>query len=126
MELLRRVGVDEQCAQWASAHSIPSTVIFAAHLNGPEITRWRRPSVAEQRAWLNDTVRTHPAQPWQRVSQALFETGHDGNAATTTRCRCAPGMAPAECADIDGGGVRATLANGDGEELLCGPTTSSV
>src|SRR5882757_1698870 len=51
MELLRRLGVEEQLRAVGVAPQYSFDVIFAPDLNGPEITRWRRPSVAEQRAW---------------------------------------------------------------------------
>src|ERR1700741_3037977 len=74
MELLRRLGVDEHLREVGVGPQHSFDVIFAPDLNGPEITRGRRPSVDEQRDWLNNTRdATRPAQPWQRVSQALFE-----------------------------------------------------
>ncbi|MBV6762308.1 FAD-dependent monooxygenase [Rhodococcus opacus] len=74
MELLRRLGVDEELrARGVSAeHSFD--VIFAAGLDGPELGRWQLPSVTDDRAALAAvTDGSAPGQPWQRCSQAIFE-----------------------------------------------------
>lgn len=74
MELLRRLGVDEdlRAAGVAPQHSFD--VIFAAGLDGPVHGRWRQPSVDEQRATIAATADgSVPSQPWQRCSQAIFE-----------------------------------------------------
>jgi FAD-dependent monooxygenase len=117
MELLRRLGVEEQLRQVGVAPQHSLDVIFAPGLNGPEIGRRRLPSIDEQRASLRDSRDgTRPAQPWQRLSQALF------GAVMMPRCLREPlidvrqGWRLESCAEVDGA-VRATLANNDGEEL---------
>ena len=117
MELLRRLGVDEQLRQVGVAPQHSFDVIFAPGLNGPELGRWRLPSVDEQRASLQDSSDgTRPGQPWLRLSQALFE------ATMMQRCQSDPlvdvrqGWRLESCAEVDGA-VHAVLANGDGEEV---------
>jgi len=117
MELLRRLGVDEQLREVGVGPQHSFDVIFAPDLNGPEIARWQLPSVEEERAWLHDNRDgTHPAQPWQRVSQEVFER------VMMERCHSDPhidvrqGWRLDECAEVDGV-VWATLADGDGEEM---------
>jgi 2-polyprenyl-6-methoxyphenol hydroxylase-like FAD-dependent oxidoreductase len=117
MELLRRLGVDEHLRQAGVAPQHSFDVIFAPGLNGPEVARWRLPSVDEQRASLqNSRNGTRPGQPWLRLSQALFE------AVMMQRCQSDPlidvrqGWRLDSCAQADGA-VHAVLANSDGEEL---------
>ncbi len=111
MELLRRLGVDEQLRQVGVAPQHSFDVIFAPGLNGPEIGRWRLPSVDEQRSALQDSRDgTRPGQPWQRLSQALFE------AVMMQRCQSDPlidvrqGWRLESCAPVDGA-VHAVLAD---------------
>jgi FAD-dependent monooxygenase len=47
MELLRRLGADEELRRVGVAAQHSFDVIFAPGLNGPEIARWRLPSVNE-------------------------------------------------------------------------------
>src|SRR5882724_7139627 len=103
MELLRRLGVDEQLREVGVGPRHSFDVIFAPDLNGPEIARWQLPSVEEERAWLHDNRDgTHPAQPWQRVSQEVFER------VMMERCHRDPhidvrqGWRLDECAEVDG------------------------
>ena len=117
MELLRRLGVDEQLRQVGVAPRHSFDVIFAPGLNGPEISRWRLPSVDEQRSTLRDRRDgTRPGQPWLRLSQALFES------VMMQRCQCDPlidvrqGWRLESCAQVDGA-VHAVLVDSDGEEL---------
>jgi FAD-dependent monooxygenase len=118
MELLRRLGVDEQLREVGVDPQHSFDVIFAPDLNGPEIARWRLPSVDEQRAWLLDNRDgVHPAQPWQRVSQELFERVMMQRCHVDPRIDVRQGWCLEECAEVDGI-AWATLADGDGEELL--------
>jgi 2-polyprenyl-6-methoxyphenol hydroxylase-like FAD-dependent oxidoreductase len=119
MELLRRLGVDAQLREVGVAPKHSFDVIFAPGLGGPEIGRWRLPSVDEQRASLQNSPRdgTRPAQPWQRLSQALFEE------VMMQRCQRDPlidvrqGWRLEGCAEVDGA-VRATLVNSAGESMI--------
>jgi 2-polyprenyl-6-methoxyphenol hydroxylase-like FAD-dependent oxidoreductase len=74
MELLRRLGVDDEVRRVGVAPQHSFDVIFAPGLDGPEIARWALPSVEQQRATLRgSTDGARPGQPWQRCSQAVFE-----------------------------------------------------
>jgi 2-polyprenyl-6-methoxyphenol hydroxylase-like FAD-dependent oxidoreductase len=85
MELLRRLGVDEELRRVGVAAQHSFDVIFTPGLDGPEITRWMLPSVDEQREALRGLADgTRPGQPWQRASQAIFE------AMMMDRCRRDP------------------------------------
>jgi len=67
MELLRRIGVEEELRQVGVAPQHSFDVIFAPGLDGPEIARWSLPSADEQRTVLRGlTDGTRPAQPRQR------------------------------------------------------------
>jgi FAD-dependent monooxygenase len=117
MELLRRLGIDEELRQVGVAPQHSFDVIFAPSLDGPEIARWSLPSVDEQRTVLRGlTDGTRPAQPWQRCSQALFE------AMMMERCKRNPlidvrqGWRLETCAQVDDG-VEATLLDDGGESL---------
>jgi 2-polyprenyl-6-methoxyphenol hydroxylase-like FAD-dependent oxidoreductase len=114
MELLRRLGVDEELRRVGVAPQFSFDVIFAPGLDGPEIARWRLPSVDAQRAALGElSDGSLPAQPSQRLSQELFE------AVMMERCRRAPGVDVRQgwrldtCAEIDGA-VEATIVNNAG------------
>jgi FAD-dependent monooxygenase len=109
IELLRRLGVDQELRRIGVASQFSFDVIFAPGLNGPEVGRWRLPSVDEQRAVLAKSVDgSRPGQPWQRLSQALFEK------VLMERCRRDPlidvhqGWRLESCSEIDGV-VEATL-----------------
>lgn len=117
MELLRRLGVDEQLRQVGVAPHHSFDVIFAPGLSGPEIGRWRLPSADDQREELqHNRDGSRPGQSWQRLSQAHFES------VMMQRCHDEPlidvrqGWSLQDCAQVDGA-VRATLANIGGEEL---------
>ena len=109
MELLRRLSVDQELRRVGVASQFSFDVIFAPGLNGPEVGRWRLPSVDEQRAALAKSVDgSRPGQPWQRLSQALFEK------VLMERCQRDPlidvhqGWRLESCSEIDGA-VEATL-----------------
>jgi FAD-dependent monooxygenase len=74
IELLRRLGVDEELRAAGVAGHYSFDVIFAVGLAGPEIARWSLPSADEQQRQL-DAVRdgSRPALAWQRCSQSIFE-----------------------------------------------------
>ena len=117
MELLRRLGIDEELRQVGVAPQHSFDVIFAPSLDGPEIARWSLPSVDEQRTVLRGlTDGTRPGQPWQRCSQALFE------AMMMERCKRNPlidvrqGWRLQTCAQVDDA-VEATLLDDGGEAL---------
>ncbi|MEZ0365160.1 FAD-dependent monooxygenase [Mycobacterium sp. pUA109] len=74
MELLRRLGVDAELRALGVGAQHSFDVIFAPGLDGPELGRWRLPSVDAQRATIAATRDgSVPGQPWQRCSQAIFE-----------------------------------------------------
>ncbi|MDT5100577.1 MAG: hypothetical protein QOC76_4314 [Mycobacterium sp.] len=117
MELLRRLGVDDELRRLGVAPRHSFDVIFAPGLDGPEITRWALPSVDDQRATLEGSPDgTLPGQPWQRCSQAIFE------AVMMDRCKRDPvidvrqGWRLEMCAQI-GDAVEATIVDDRGEAL---------
>jgi 2-polyprenyl-6-methoxyphenol hydroxylase-like FAD-dependent oxidoreductase len=117
MELLRRLGIDDEVRQVGVAPQHSFDVIFAPSLDGPEIARWSLPSVDDQRTILRGlTDGTRPGQPWQRCSQALFE------AMMMERCKREPlidvrqGWRLEACEQVDGA-VEATLIDDSGEVL---------
>jgi len=117
MELLRRLGVDDELRRLGVASQHSFDVIFAPGLDGPEITRWRLPSVDEEWATLRGSPDgTRPGQPWQRCSQAIFE------AVMMDRCRRDPlidvrqGWQLQSCAQ-NGDAVEATLVDDTGDVL---------
>src|SRR3979411_1606020 len=117
MELLRRLGVDAELRRVGVAPQHSFDVIFAPGLDGPEITRWRLPSVDEEWATLRGSPDgARPGQPWQRCSQAIFE------AVMMDRCRRDPlvdvhqGGRLEEGAQI-GDAVEATAVDDRGEAL---------
>jgi choline dehydrogenase-like flavoprotein len=66
MELLRRLGVDQEVRRIGVVSQFSFDVIFAPGLNGPEVGRWRLPSVDEQRAVPAKSVDgSRPGQPWR-------------------------------------------------------------
>jgi 2-polyprenyl-6-methoxyphenol hydroxylase-like FAD-dependent oxidoreductase len=117
MELLRRLAVDAEVRRAGVAPQHSFDVIFAPGLNGPEIARWPLPSVDEQWATLQGSPDgTRPGQPWQRCSQAIFET------VMMDRCRRDPlidvrqGWQLQKCAQ-NGDVVQATIVDDKGEAL---------
>jgi 2-polyprenyl-6-methoxyphenol hydroxylase-like FAD-dependent oxidoreductase len=117
MELLRRLGVDDELRRVGVAPQHSFDVIFAPGLDGPEIARWALPSVDEQRAMLRGvTDGTRPGQPWQRCSQAIFE------AMMMDRCQRDPlidvrqGWQLESCAQV-GDAVEATIVADTGKAV---------
>ena len=117
MELLRRLGVDEELRRVGVPPQHSFDVIFAPGLNGPEVGRWHLPSVDELRATLAQTVDgSRPGQPWLRLSQVLFE------AVMMRRCQADPlidvrqGWRLDGCSQIDDA-VEATLINAAGDAV---------
>ena len=117
MELLRRLGIDDELRQVGVAPQHSFDVIFAPGLDGPEIARWSLPSADDQRTILRGlTDGTRPGQPWQRCSQALFE------AMMMDRCKRDPlidvrqGWRLETCEQVDDA-VEATLLDDRGETL---------
>jgi FAD-dependent monooxygenase len=117
MELLRRLGVDDELRRLGVAPQHSFDVIFAPGIDGPEITRWSLPSVDEQAATLRGvTDGARPGQPWQRCSQAIFE------AVMMERCKRDPlidvrqGWCLEGSAEV-GDAVDATIVDDDGESV---------
>jgi 2-polyprenyl-6-methoxyphenol hydroxylase-like FAD-dependent oxidoreductase len=117
MELLRRLGVDAELRRVGVAPQHSFDVIFAPGLDGPEVARWRLPSVDEQFATLRAAPDgTRPGQPWQRCSQAIFE------AVMMDRCKRDPlidvrqGWQLQTC-DQNGDVVEATVVDDTGDAL---------
>ncbi|KAF5026972.1 hypothetical protein F66182_1002 [Fusarium sp. NRRL 66182] len=75
MELLRKIGLADGLRHQGVPSNIPYTVIMSAGLSQDEaITQWDHVSVDEYREQIktqNDG--TQPAEPYQRVSQQIFE-----------------------------------------------------
>jgi len=86
---LRRLGVDEQLRRSGRR----PTVFLRRHLRArsqwPRDHRWRRPSVAEQRAWLNDNSEATTCPAMAAGVQALFETVMMERCTTTRMSMCA-------------------------------------
>ena len=117
MEILRRLGADDELRRVAVAPQHSFDVIFAPGLDGPEITRWPLPSVDEQRATLRvSTDGARPGEPWQRCSQALFE------AVMMDRCKRDPlidvrqGWCLQTCAEV-GDAVEAIIVDDNDESV---------
>lgn len=116
MELLRRLGVDEELRAVGVDGHHSFDVIFAAGLAGPEITRWSLPSADEQQAQIAQTRDgSRPALAWQRCSQAIFE------AMMMRRCHADPLVEVLQGWRLDrfdehDDHVTAILVNADGDE----------
>ena len=79
MELLRRLGVDAELRRVGVAPQHSFDVIFAPGLDGPEITRWRLPSVDEEWATLRRRARRGPAGSAMATMLASdLRSGDDG------------------------------------------------
>ncbi|MFB1298723.1 FAD-dependent monooxygenase [Mycobacterium sp. pW049] len=114
MELLRRLGVDIELRARGVGASYSFDVIFAAGLDGPELARWRQPSVDEQRALIASTDDgSVPAEPWQRCSQAIFEAMMMERAHRDPLIDVRQGWTLERCSQY-GDGVVAELSNRDG------------
>lgn len=117
MELLRRLGVDEELRAAGVAPGHCFDVIFAAGLDGPVHGRWRLPSVDEQRAELAAAADgSRPGQPWQRCSQAKFEALMMKRAHADDLIDVRQGWR-VESFDDDGAGVVGELRDGDGDTI---------
>jgi 2-polyprenyl-6-methoxyphenol hydroxylase-like FAD-dependent oxidoreductase len=117
MELLRRLGVDEQLRRVGVAPQHSFDVIFAPGLDGPEISRWALPSVDDQRSTLRGlTDGARPGQPWQRCSQAIFEAIMMDRAKRDPLIDVRQGWRLQTCAQA-GDVVDATLADDAGQSM---------
>ncbi|RSL58708.1 hypothetical protein CEP54_007608 [Fusarium duplospermum] len=76
MELLRKIGLAEGLRERGVPSSIPYTVLMSTGLSqDAAFAQWNHPSVDEYRKEIrarNDG--TQPLEPYQRVSQQIFET----------------------------------------------------
>src|SRR5258708_9008846 len=117
MELLRRLGIDDELRRVGVAPQHSFDVIFAPGLDGPEIARWALPSVDDQRSMLlglRDGAR--PGQPWQRCSQAIFEAMMMDRAKRDPLIDVRQRWQLQSCAQ-DGDAVEATVVDDTGEVL---------
>ncbi|KAH7131825.1 FAD-binding domain-containing protein [Dendryphion nanum] len=82
MELLRKIGLADLVREKGVPSPIPYNVIFSAGLNAKEpLSKWNLPSVDDCRtAIATDSDGSQPQEPYQRISQAVFE------ASLRTRC----------------------------------------
>ncbi|WP_157390256.1 FAD-dependent monooxygenase [Nocardia terrae] len=117
MELLRRLGVDEELRSVGVGPQFSFDVIFAPGLDGPELGRWSLPSAAEQRAAFaavgDGSV---PGEPWQRCSQAIFEAMMMDRAHRDPLVDVRQGWRLEHCVEV-GGQVVAELADETGRTL---------
>ena len=117
MELLRRLGVDAELRRVGVAPQHSFDVIFAPGLDGPEIARWALPSVDEQWATLQGAPDgTRPGQPWQRCSQAIFESVMMDRARRDPLIDVRQGWQLQSCAQ-NGDAVEATVVDDTGDVL---------
>ncbi|KIW79158.1 hypothetical protein Z517_05770 [Fonsecaea pedrosoi CBS 271.37] len=75
MEILRRLGLAEELRTHGVRADIPQPVLFCTGLPAPKaLTSWQHESVDQFQARINSTNDgTLPLEPWQRVSQVVFE-----------------------------------------------------
>ncbi|KAJ9493700.1 hypothetical protein H2202_010822 [Exophiala xenobiotica] len=75
MEIFRKLGLVQGLREQGVAAHIPYNVRISTGLSRPEsITNWFHPSVNEYRIRIADkNDGTMPLEPWQRISQAIFE-----------------------------------------------------
>lgn len=75
MEIFRKLGLDEDLRRQGVAPDIDQNVLISSGLSADKpITLWELPGVNKFRDQIrqkNDG--TQPQEPWQRVSQAIFE-----------------------------------------------------
>ncbi|KAL4801513.1 FAD binding domain-containing protein [Aspergillus unguis] len=75
MEMLRKIGLADDLRQQGVPAHIDQNVLISTGLSAPRaLTQWELPGVdkfREQIRKINDG--TQPQEPWQRVSQAVFE-----------------------------------------------------
>ncbi|KAJ2902437.1 hypothetical protein MKZ38_000566 [Zalerion maritima] len=75
MEFFRKLGMAEDIRRQGIPSSIPYTVLISPGLSQPSaITAWNRPSVDEaQKAIKSQNCGAQPLEPYQRISQEVFE-----------------------------------------------------
>jgi hypothetical protein len=87
MELLRRLGVDQELRRVGVASQFSFDVIFAPGLNGPEVGRWRLPSVDEQRAvWRSRLTAVGPASRGRSAGARPARSAHRLERRQCRRC----------------------------------------
>ncbi len=117
MELLRRLGADDESRAVGVGAQHSFEVIFAAGLDGPIHGRWRLPSVDEQRGIIAATSDgSVPGQPWQRCSQAIFEALMMDRAHRDPLVEVRQGWRLQGCAQV-GDLVTAELSDSDGNAV---------
>jgi 2-polyprenyl-6-methoxyphenol hydroxylase-like FAD-dependent oxidoreductase len=117
MELLRRLGADDELRAVGVGAQHSFEVIFAAGLDGPIHGRWRLPSVDEQRGIIAATSDgSVPGQPWQRCSQAIFEALMMDRAHRDPLVEVRQGWRLQGCAQV-GDLVTAELSDSDGNAV---------
>lgn len=75
MELFRKIGLADELRQHSVAAHFNQDVLFTTGMRAPDIlTKWNLPGVDTMRQKIAETNDgTQPAEPWQRLSQAVFE-----------------------------------------------------
>ncbi|CAG9953730.1 unnamed protein product [Clonostachys rosea f. rosea IK726] len=75
MEIFRKLGLEEDLRRQGVAADIDQNVLISSGLSADTpITSWALPGVAKFREQIRQTNDgTQPQEPWQRVSQAIFE-----------------------------------------------------
>lgn len=75
MEMFRKIGLDKDLREQGVAASIDQNVLISTGLSAEKpITRWDLPGVKKFRELISQTNDgTQPQEPWQRVSQTIFE-----------------------------------------------------
>jgi 2-polyprenyl-6-methoxyphenol hydroxylase-like FAD-dependent oxidoreductase len=117
MELLRRLGADDELRAVGVGAQHSFEVIFAAGLDGPIHGRWRLPSVDEQRGIIAATSDgSVPGQPWQRCSQAILEALMMDRAHRDPLVEVRQGWRLQGCAQV-GDLVTAELSDSDGNAV---------
>ncbi|PPJ56273.1 hypothetical protein CBER1_00737 [Cercospora berteroae] len=75
MELFRRLGLADELRKQGVASQIDQDVLISTGLTRDQIlSKWELPSVDKFRKRISDNNDgTQPQEPWQRISQAVFE-----------------------------------------------------
>ncbi|EXJ69170.1 uncharacterized protein A1O5_08105 [Cladophialophora psammophila CBS 110553] len=75
MEILRRLGLADELRKQGVRADVPQPVLFCTGLPAPKaITSWEHESVDQFRTRIQRTNDgTLPLEPWQRLSQVIFE-----------------------------------------------------
>lgn len=75
MEIFRRLGLSEGLRQLGVASNINQPVLISSGLHADEpLTKWDLPGVDSFRKQIHaNNDGTQPLEPWQRVSQVVFE-----------------------------------------------------